>query len=247
MSSTPGKGPCSDISIFEHGRPVTQHTNKTMTQNKATSLTDKKILIFTDRPESYHCEKISQYMNIEFCSCPEEFCCAMLRYNYSGQILDMRKVMETPCCSRDRILSFIASTPTMRTTLNAEEPVYFDNQDEFICDCLQYGGLLPGAACPLNVDIPVEISLDDDPAMARSCNGTIHHLTYNGCSFHTDADLTGNDFFYLKIYTLKNSLPIYVGVCNEQGSDFHSCGYRVRFLYIKDDQLQELSKKYINY
>lgn len=184
-------------------------------------------------------------MAVEFCSSPEEFCCSMLRRNYSGQILDMRKVMETPCCARNRILSFTASTPTMRTMVKAKEPVYLDSRDKFLCDCLEKGNFPDGTSCPTTVSIPAEISLDHDPAMVENFEGTIHDITEYGCTFHTQTDLSGNDFLYLKIRTLVNSLPVYAGVCSEQGSCLHSCGYRVRFLDIKEDQRQEIKRRYL--
>lgn len=216
-----------------------------MQQNRSTQENSKRIIVYTDHPESYHCENIFRHLDVEFCSCPEEFCCSMLKRNYSGQILDMRKVMGTPCCVRNRILSFTASTPTMRAMVRAKEPVYLDSRDKFLCDCLENGNFPTGSSCPLTVNIPVEISLDHDPAMVESFKGTIHDITENGCTFHTQADLSANDFLYLKLRTLENSLPLYAGVCCIQDECMHSCGYKVRFLDIKHDQREEITRKYL--
>lgn len=206
----------------------------------------KRILVYTDKPDSYRCSGLADSLELHCCSCPDEFCCSMLKNSYSGQVLDMRKMMNTPCCARNRILSFAATTPTLRAVVEFMEPVFLDNEDSFLCACSEKCLCIEGSSCPISVTIPAEISLDDDPAMVNSITGTIHHITEQGCYFHSEANITGNNFLYLKIPCLKNSLPIYAGVCAEQCECLHSCGHKVRFLYIKDDQKSEIKKRFVN-
>lgn len=200
----------------------------------------KPVIIYTDNPESYSDSVLSSYVNMEFCSCPDKICHCLLEKDYSGLVLDVRKVMGTPCCERNRILSLSSEVPTIRSMKRYGTPIFLDDHEDFICSCLTRQCLVQGSACRVNTSIPVEISLDGDPAMAQSVNGTIHHLSANGCSFHTDANLAGEMFLYLKIFNLKNRLPIFAGVHKEQSNAHCSCGFKVKFLDIKADQREEI-------
>ncbi|WP_432737595.1 hypothetical protein [Maridesulfovibrio sp. FT414] len=205
----------------------------------------KRILVYTDKPDSYRYCVLADMLNVDCCSCPDEFCCSMLKNNYSGQILDMRKMMNTPCCARNRILSFAATTPTLRAVVEFMEPVFLDNEDNFLCACREKGCTGNATACLISVNIPIKISLEDDPAMVNPVTGTIHHIDELGCDFHSETEIAGNSFLYLKIPCLRNSLPIYAGVCVEQCGCQHNCGHRVRFLYVKDDQIKEIQERFI--
>ncbi|WP_319778894.1 PilZ domain-containing protein [Maridesulfovibrio sp.] len=200
-----------------------------------------QVIIYTDNPEQYANSNLSNYIKLEFCSCPTEFCHALLEKNYSGTILDVRKVMRTPCCDRNRVLTISSGVPTIRTVEKHKQPVFLDDHEKFICTCMTRKCSIQGATCPINVSLAVEISLEDDPAMAQSVNGTIHHISANGCSFHTEADLGGNSFLYLKIYSLKNRLPIFTGIRKEQSSAHCSCGFHVKFLDLKEDQKDQIA------
>ncbi|CCO22168.1 PilZ domain-containing protein [Maridesulfovibrio hydrothermalis] len=202
---------------------------------------NNQIIVFTDNPAAYDQTELTEHIDVEFCSCPDSICCAMLEKNYSGMILDMRKMMQTPCCKRDRILSLSAKTPIMRTLEEADRPICLDDHEDFICRCLKQCCIRTGSSCAISVSIPVEISLENDPAMRTTVTGTIHDLFEHGCTFHTDADLSGHTFLHLKISSLTNKLPIYAGVCREQTDLDCSCGYKVKFLDIKEDQSRELS------
>lgn len=206
---------------------------------------NNQIIVYTDNPDSYKNTALNSLTDINYCACPDKLCRAMLEKEYSGLVLDMRKIMQTPCCVRNRILSISNNIPTMRALDKANKTVFLDNHDNFICNCKNQCCLESGSACPINVNIPIEISLDHDPAMAKSIHGTIHHIFDHGCSFHTKLNLSEHNFLYLKIFELSNRLPIYAGVCCEQNNSEQSCGYKVKFLCIKDDQKQELNKKYM--
>ncbi|WP_163349525.1 PilZ domain-containing protein [Desulfovibrio sp. JC010] len=201
---------------------------------------NNQVIIYTDNPEQYSNSTLSAYVKLEFCSCPAKFCHALLEKEYSGTILDVRKVMNTPCCDRNRIFTISSGIPTIRTLEKGKRPVFLDDHENFICDCLTRKCAIPGSSCPINVNMAVEISLEDDPAMSRSVHGTIHHISEKGCTFHTDADLRDKKFLFLKIFSLKNRLPIYAGVYKAQSKAHCSCGFRVKFLDLKDDQKEEI-------
>ncbi|MFW5499453.1 MULTISPECIES: PilZ domain-containing protein [unclassified Maridesulfovibrio] len=201
---------------------------------------NNQVIIYTDNPETYTNTNLSKFINMEFCSCPNQFCHALLGNNYSGLVLDVRKVMQTPCCDRNRILSVSSGIPTIRTLEKYKHAIFLDDHENFLCDCLNRKYSTAGPACPINVNIETEISLENDPAMAQSIHGTIHHLSEEGCSFHTNADLKNNDFIYLKISSLKNRLPIFCGLYSEKCVHHCSCGFRVKFLDIKEDQKKEI-------
>ncbi len=204
------------------------------------SYQNNQVIIYTDNPEQYSDSSISKYMELKFCSCPMKFCNTMLEKEYSGMILDVRKIMQTSCGERNRILSISKAIPTIRSIEKHKETVFLDDHENFICDCLNRKCRLAKSSCPINVNIPIEISFENDPAMSKSVNGAVHHLCAEGCFFHTDADLKDNNFLNLKIYSLKNRLPIFCGICTEQNKTQCSCGYRVKFLDIKPDQKAEI-------
>lgn len=201
---------------------------------------NNQVIIYTDNPEQYADSNISKYMELEFCSCPAKFCDTFLENEYSGMILDVRKTMQTPCGDRNRILSISAAVPTIRSVQKKQETIFLDDHENFICDCLNRKCRITSSSCPINVSIPVEISLEDDPAMSKSFHGTVHHLCAEGCSFHTEADIEDSNFLHLKIYPLKNRLPIFCGVRTKQNETHCSCGYRVKFLDIKPDQIADI-------
>ncbi len=198
------------------------------------------VIIYTDNPEKYIESDLSSYVKVECCSCPDKFCKALVERQYSGIILNVNKVMRTPCCDRNRILSISSGVPTIRTLEKESQPLFLDDHKNFICDCLTRKCNGSGYSCPVNVQIPVEVSLEDDPAMAQSITGTIHHISEDGCTFHTNANLADNSYLYLKIFSLNNKLPILSGVYREQNAANCSCGYEVKFLDIKDDQRDEI-------
>lgn len=206
---------------------------------------NNQIIVYTDNPESYKSTLLNSLTDINYCSCPEQLCDEMLEKEYSGLVLDIHKIMKTPCCIRNRILSFSDNMPTMRALEKTNKPIFLDSHEDFLCNCQSNCCAGHEDSCPINVNIPVEISLDNDPAMAKGIHGTIHHIFDHGCSFHTKANLSEHNFLYLKIYELKNQLPIYVGICSRQNSSDFSCGYKVKFLCIKNDQKQEMNEKFI--
>ena len=202
------------------------------------------VIIYTDNPEKYTQSNLSAYVNMEFYSCPDKFCKSLIEKQYSGMILNVNKVMNTPCCDRNKILSLSSGVPTIRTLEKGSNPLFIDDHENFICDCLTRKCNGSGCSCPVNVQIPVEISLEKDPAMAQSVIGTIHYISETGCTFHTKVDLTDNLYLHLKISSLRNKLPILTGVSQNKKTKDCCCGYEVKFLDIKDDQQQEIKTWY---
>ncbi|MBI9112776.1 hypothetical protein [Maridesulfovibrio ferrireducens] len=207
---------------------------------------NNQIIALTDDHTLYNDSEQISGLNIEHYSCVNSFFSAMLKNNYSGIILNMHKVMKTPCSERNKILSLSADLPTMRSIERGKSPIFIDDSDLFKCSCQKHSCLLSRPSCPITVSIPVKIGSDNDPAMAKPVAGIIHDICERGCTFHTDEDLTNYDFLYLKIESLANRLPIYSGVCKSISGGSCLCGYNVRFLDIKEDQLLELQDIYTN-
>ena len=201
-----------------------------------------QVIVYTDNPEQYTNSNLSKQMELKFCSCPAIFCNKLLGKEYSGMVLDVRKIMQTPCCDRNRILSISTAIPTIRSFEKQQETIFLDDHENFICACQNRKSQLASSFCRINVNIPVEISQEDDPAMSKSVTGAVHHLSTEGCSFHTNENLKDHNFLYLKMYSLKNRLPIFCGVFTEQCETQCSCGYRVKFMDIKPDQKNEITK-----
>ncbi|WP_415716385.1 PilZ domain-containing protein [Maridesulfovibrio sp.] len=203
---------------------------------------NNQVLIYTDHPEHYQDSNISKHMDLKFCSCPTMFCNKLLGKDYSGMILNVRKIMQTSCCDRNRILSISTAIPTIRSVEKQQKTIFIDDHENFICACMNRKCNPEKSSCRINVNFPVEISLENDPAMYKSVHGTVHYLSVEGCSFHTEADLMDNNFLFLKISSLKNKLPIFCGVYTEQSSTRYSCGYMVKFLDVKPDQKNEIDR-----
>lgn len=204
-----------------------------------------QIIALTDDPALYDNSEQTSGLNIEHYSCVNTFFSAMLTKNYSGIILNMHKVMNTPCSERNKILSLAADIPIMRSIEREESTIFIDDPDIFKCRCDKQCCILSRSACPINVSIPIKISFDNDPAMAKTIAGVIHNICERGCSFHTGKEIISDDFIYLKIESLTNKLPIYSGLCRSNANGSCICGYKVRFIDIKKDQLSELQEIYI--
>lgn len=206
---------------------------------------NNQIIAFTDNPTSYNNSEQTSGLSIEHYSCVNSFVSAMLTNNYSGVILNMHKVMNIPCCERNKIFSQLAGIPTMRSIEKGETLVFMDDSDLFKCHCDKQCYILSRSSCPITVNIPIKISFENDPAMAKPSEGVIHDICERGCTFHTGKDLLVHDFIYLKIESLTNKLPIYSGICRSILDESCLCGYHVKFIDIKKDQLSELQETYI--
>ncbi|SDL39822.1 PilZ domain-containing protein [Maridesulfovibrio ferrireducens] len=210
-------------------------------------LTDEKIpvIAFVDNPEHYQKSEVTNDLNIKYCASLDLFLNEVLEEKFAGLILDIQKVMKTPIYERNRIFSISAERPLIRTKIESNKAVFVDDPSNFKLCCREKTSSMTRINERVEVDIPILISSENDPAMANSFNGAIQNISESGCFINTDVDLFDQDFIYLRFDNLSNKLPIYAGIRWTKSTKDNLEGIGVKFITITEDQKSELLIKYI--
>lgn len=203
------------------------------------------IIAFVDSPEPYKKSKLTSEFNITYCSTLDKFIHEVLKEQYTGLILDIQKVMGTPPYARNRIFSVAANSSLIRTKIESGEVTFVDDLSNFKQCCIDSNCIMIRKNERVEINLPILISSEKDPAMANSFEGVIQNLSESGCFIRTTADIFDQDFLYLKFNELSNKLPVYAGIRWIKSTDDKMEGIGVKFITIAPEQSAELQQKYI--
>lgn len=203
------------------------------------------ILVFTDNPNCYENFQRHSRAAIKFCQDLDCFFKETLSSDFSGMILEMKKVMATPARERNKIFALAADRPIMRTKLKKDLSTYVDDPDSFLEDCVQKRKAQLRRHDRVNVNLNAVISREDDHAMAAEFSAEIINISESGCYLKTTIDLSDNHLVNIKINKVSNKLPICGGICwrTIPKSGYH--GYGIQFIKIEQDQSAELAEQII--
>ncbi|WP_320005828.1 PilZ domain-containing protein [Maridesulfovibrio sp.] len=198
------------------------------------------ILAFTDSRKPYQNFHSHSQMDIKFCTELEHFFSEALSNDFSGMLLEMKKVMEIPSRERNKIFTLAATKPLMRTRVSKNSAYYVDDPDQFYTDCTLKTKAQLRRHDRINVDLPVMISHEDDHVMAEEYKATIVNLSEKGCFIKTAIDLSGNHLVNIRINEIDNKLPICGGIRWSTTPKNGLYGYGIQFMDIKPDQSAQL-------
>ncbi|NDV25532.1 PilZ domain-containing protein [Desulfovibrio sp. JC010] len=203
------------------------------------------ILAYTDSHQPYRNFQNHSKMEIKFCSDLEQFFQEALSHDFSGMILEMKKVMSTPARERNKIFTLAADKPLMRTRINKGAAIFVDDPDRFRDHCTQKKKALIRRNDRVNVDLQSKISHGDDHAMANKFDAEIINLSETGCYLKTDTDLSANQLVNIKICKLANQLPICGGIRWSTIPKDGVYGYGIQFMKAEPDQTAQLYTEFI--
>ncbi|CCO22171.1 PilZ domain-containing protein [Maridesulfovibrio hydrothermalis] len=202
------------------------------------------VIAFVDSHLPYQGMNIHSKLDIKFCTDLDSFFEEMLKTEHAGLILEMHKVMDTPALERNKIFAFAASKPVLRTRAKSKTADLVDDPDQFINNCKTKKKGRIRRFERTEVDLQIQISCDNDHAMASDFSGTIRNISETGCFIETRTDFSENKFIHIKINDISNKLPIYAALCWTKNGPDKLYGYGVKFISIQEDQSAELVKKY---
>ncbi|ACS80828.1 PilZ domain-containing protein [Maridesulfovibrio salexigens] len=203
------------------------------------------ILAFTDSPRSYRNFQLHSKMKIEFCTDLDNYLHEALNSNFSGMILEMRKVMRIPARERNKLFMLAENQPLMRTRTYKGTVIYVDDPDSFRSNCIQKTKALVRQHERVKVSLPAMVSHEDDHVMVNKFNAEITNISETGCFLKTSADLSENNFINLRINTLSNSLPICCGISWKTDCSDNLQGYGIQFLQIRHDQAKQIYDEFL--
>ncbi len=203
------------------------------------------VLAFTECQLPYRNMSINSELNIKFCTDLNQFFDEMLNCDYSGLLLEMKKVMQTPATHRDKIFSLAADRPILRVKTKSKIAVLVDDPDKFKARCQHNENGLIRQYQRANVKSQIQISTDDDRAMAKRHCGIVVNISETGCFFQTKTDFSNSKFINLKFHDINNKLPIYSGIRWMSRLKNELFGYGVQFVSIHKEQTSELLYKLI--
>lgn len=204
------------------------------------------ILAFTDTQFPYRNFHSHSQMDIKFCTELDHFFREALRDDFSGLLLEMKKVMEIPSSQRNKIFTIAASKPLMRTRVKKNAAYYVDDPDQFYNACTLRSKAQLRRHNRIHVELPVMISHEDDHVMAEEYKATIINLSESGCFMRTAIDLSANHLVHIRINELDNKLPICGGIRWCSAPKNESYGYGIQFMDIKPDQSEQLRCELLN-
>jgi hypothetical protein len=213
-----------------------------MTMNCSENLS---ILAFTDSPRSYRNFQLHSNIKIEFCTDLENYLREALNFNFSGMILEMRKVMGIPSRDRNKLLMLAANQPLMRTRTHKGTVIYVDDPDSFRCNCVQRTKGLVRQHERVAVNLQAMVSHEDDHVMVNKFSAEITNISETGCFLTTSADLPENNFINLRINSLSNRLPICCGISWKTDCTDNRQGYGIQFIQIHQDQTKQIYNEFI--
>ena len=203
------------------------------------------ILAFTDNQQPYQNFHSHSQMDIKFCTDLEHFFREALSNEFSGMLLEMKKVMRVPSRERNKIFTIAASKPLMRTRVKKNAAYYVDDPDQFYNDCTLKTKSQLRRHNRIRVELPVMISHEDDHVMVEEYKATIINLSESGCFIRTATDLSGNHLVNIRISDIDNKLPICGGIRWSTTPKNGIHGYGIQFMDIKSDQSEQLFKELI--
>ncbi|WP_419778896.1 PilZ domain-containing protein [Maridesulfovibrio sp.] len=210
--------------------------------NKAIKLS---ILAFTDNQLPYRNLQTHSQMDIKFCTELEHFFREALSKDFSGMLLEMKKVMDIPSRERNKIFTMASAKPLMRTRVNRNAAYYVDDPDQFYNDCTLKTKAQLRRHRRINVELPVIISYEDDHVMAKEYKAMIVNLSEYGCFMKTSTDLSDNHLVNIRINDIDNKLPICGGIRWSSTPQSGIYGYGIQFMDIKPDQSKQIHNKLI--
>lgn len=185
--------------------------------------------------------------NIEQTYTLEAFINRMMKGDCSGLILDIHKVMSEAPHERNRIFAIASGYPLMRTKVDKYgNRIFIDNPDIFINFC--NGQCLTNVRKDerIEIDIPAEISAEEDPAMAQSYPVTLKNISMDGCFIATNENLSEHQFLNIRLGTLSNKLPILTAIRWFTNKTHAHQGVGVKFIKILEEQREEIEKLYFS-
>ncbi len=203
------------------------------------------VLAFTDSDVPYLDMEMHSDLKISFCTNIEQFLNEALSSEFSGMILEMKKVMTTPVNDRNKIFTLAANKPLLRTKTKSKTAVLVDDPDRFRSDCkMNRKGQLRRYK-RADVDLQIQVSHEDDHVMANEYRAEVLNISEAGCFFRTRTDFSANHFVHLKFHDIRNKLPIYGAIRWQTTPKNGIYGYGIHFISIKSDQLDELCSRHI--
>ncbi|WP_320170625.1 PilZ domain-containing protein [Maridesulfovibrio sp.] len=194
------------------------------------------------------CPSLGTYpeLNIRHCRDLESFLDEMLENDFSGVILEMKKVMSTPANDRNKIFALAAGRPMMRIRGNGRQTLPVDDPVCFRNDCMQRKTRSTRLYERVPVSLQVQLSHEDDHVMAREFYANVENLSEAGCFITTETDLSANRFVHMRFHDISNKLPVYGAIRWSAAKENGKFGYGLQFVKISDDQKQELIEKHIS-
>ncbi|WP_027720184.1 PilZ domain-containing protein [Maridesulfovibrio zosterae] len=204
------------------------------------------VIAFTDNKLPFQNIDIAADLDIKFCTSLDHFFEEILSGDFSGVILEMRKVMQTPANDRNKVFSLAANKPVMRIKIKAGKVGFIDDLAEFKTNCIEKKKGQIRRFDRANVNIQVKLSHEYDHAMAQPISATIINISESGCFFRTETDFSNQKFINIKFDTLEDKLPVYAAIRWKTTPKNNFIGYGVQFVSIKENQKHDILEKYIN-
>ena len=203
------------------------------------------LIAFTDTSLPYRNFQLHSKIEIKFCSDLDVFFHEALSNEFSGMILEMKKVMSTPARERDKIFTLAANQPLMRARIHKDIAIFVDDPDRFLTDCVQKNQALIRQHERVDVNLEARISRADDYAMASEFNAKIINISETGCYLITSTDFSESHLINIKLNILSNKLPICGGLRWKTIPKSDVYGYGIQFMKIQPDQSVELLNRVI--
>lgn len=203
------------------------------------------VLAFTESHVPYMNLDMHSDLSIKFCTEIDHFLEQALSSDFSGVILEMKKVMSTPARDRDKIFSLAADKPLLRTRAKSSKAVLVDDPVRFRADCRKNEKGQIRVHERANVELQIQVSHEDDHVMAEEFLAVVINISKSGCFFRTTTDLSANHFVHLRFHDISNKLPICGAIRWQTTPKNGIYGFGVHFISIKKDQLSELEKSHI--
>lgn len=203
------------------------------------------VIAFADSHLPYLDMDLHADLNIKFCTDLDDFFEEVLSSDFSGMILEMRKVMKTPACDRNKIFSLAAAKPLMRSKARTDSAVLVDDPIRFCKDCMLNRKGQIRRYERADVDLQIQVSREDDHVMARESCAEVLNLSETGCFIKTGTDFSENRFLHLKFHDISDKLPIYGAVRWSTTPRKGTYGYGIQFVSIRPGQKNELLERHI--
>jgi hypothetical protein len=205
---------------------------------------DKTVFVLTDTPKLYGDELNRDRCVPVFVKSVPALLDKLRNVEAAGLVLEIGKVMRATRAERDRLFSYSACFPIMRTKPNPRHGfmAYLDPKALFLANVDDTVGKRKRSHERTATSLPCHFAREDDPSLAAPLSGTILDISPGGSFIEAPTAFTGESFLNIRIPGLSNPRPIFSSVRWHSTSEARP-GFGVMFIDIAQDQVHEIAQR----
>ena len=204
----------------------------------------RSVLVLTDTPDLYGSDLNHKDHPTVYLKEVAALLTRLDRGGVAGLVLEVPKVMKSNCMDRDRLFSYGGTYPVLRTRPDVRRGFvnYLDPRNHFFENITTSVGKRKRNYKRVPVELPCQISCENDPSMAQTFDATIHDISPGGCFIKVNAHVENEQFLNVRIPSLGNNRPIFASVRWKQEKDTinGTVGMGLLFIDLTDDQAQKI-------